>query len=128
MGLGTLLFVGTAYKCNAVEKVMWDADDFKLLKKCKINIIRKTNNHHGSVGHYFSFGNRAKFEITNYSSVGTYATRRGNKKLTDAEVSTMAMQFDKKCATELEVAQSCITKILPLNRVFVMQILSLIHI
>ena len=86
-----LLFVGTAYKSNSVEKDMWDADDFKLLKKCKRNIIQKTNNHHGSIGHYFSFGNRAKFEITNDSSVGTYDTRRGSKKLTDAEVSVMAM-------------------------------------
>ena len=86
-----------------------------------------TNNHHGSVGHYFSFCNRAKFEITNDSSVGTYATRRGSKKLTGAEVSMMAMKFETKCATELEVTQSCITKILPLNRVFVMPIITAAH-
>ena len=99
-----LLFIGATYKSKCVQHNMWDADDFKLLKKCKRNIIRKTNDHHGSVGHYFSFGNRANFKKTNKSSVGTYATRRGGKRLTDAEVSMMAMQFEKKCATELEVA------------------------
>ena len=99
-----LLFVGTSYNCKLVEKWMWDADNFKLLKKCKRNIIRKTNDHHESVGHYFSFGNRANFKITKESSVGTYATKRGGKRLTDTEVSMMAMQFEKKCATELEVA------------------------
>ena len=122
-----LLFIGATYKSKCAQNYMWDADDFKLLKKCKRNIICKTNSHHGSVGHYFSFGNKANFKITKESSVGTYVTRRGGKGLTNTEVSIMAMQFEKKCATELEVAQNCITKVLPLNRLFLMPIITAAH-
>ena len=122
-----LLFIGRSNNNNSSVLQSWNEKDFKYLKRSKNNVIRKSNNHHCSVGHYFSFGNKAKFAIDDDSSIGTYASRQSSSNLTQTELCNIAKTFEHKCAMELNLAQENISEILPLNKLFVMPIVTAAH-
>ena len=123
-----VLLIGTSTKSHGKNTCRWNEDDFKLLKKYKKNIIKKGTNHHGSVGHYFSFGNKASFAINNQSSVGVYANRPAFGSNSKIIIDHLANQFEERCANELMTAQDSICRILPLNKIFVMPILTAAHV
>ena len=50
----------------------WDKSILTAMKASKNNIITKANNHNGSMGSYFSYGNRGNFGMIDGSSVGQY--------------------------------------------------------
>ena len=50
----------------------WNETICDAIKASKNNIITKENNHNGSVGHYYSYGNRGNFGMVDGSSVGQY--------------------------------------------------------
>ena len=103
----------------------WDKKDFKLLKKCKKNVIKKGNNHNESIGHYFSFGNKANFSVDeDNSSISTYKSRTTHTYFEKKELEDMAMAYDIKCAQQLQMAQNILCTIIPLNRILVMPIIS----
>ena len=56
----------------------WDDNLFKAMKSSKNNIITKKNNHNGSTGNYYSYGNKGNFALVDGSSVGQY-TYKGFK-------------------------------------------------
>ena len=63
---------GSTQTC--VNKI-WNKDDFIMARKCKPNIMESFN-HHGSIGYYCSFGNKANYGIVDKSSVGVYSDRK----------------------------------------------------
>jgi hypothetical protein len=70
---GRLLLMACAYKPVPKTSKIWDTNDYKLIKKCKPNILQGSN-HHESTGYYASFGNKGSYEMVNSSSVGQYTT------------------------------------------------------
>ena len=46
--------------------------NFDCYESIKKNIITKANNHNGSMGSYFNYGNRGNFGMIDGSSVGQY--------------------------------------------------------
>ena len=72
-----LLCIATSKGIHSnTSHIKWNNDDFLHLKRCKKNVIKNNHNHHQSIGHYFNFGNKAKFAVENNSSVGVYSTRK----------------------------------------------------
>ena len=60
----SILLLACAKQVSSNEQhKKWDEKDFILLKRCKQNTLKKNNNHYESVGHYFSFGNKADFQV-----------------------------------------------------------------
>ena len=105
----------------------WGKNDFRYLKICKKNIIKKNNNHHESTGHYFSFGNRANFLVENDSSVCTYKSRTSHGPYEQRELDDMAIEYDMKCSQQLQIAHNILCNIFPLTKLLVQPILSAAH-
>ena len=105
----------------------WNKEDFILLKRCKNNIIKKNNNHHNSIGHYFSFGNKAKFEVKDDSSIGLYSTRKPHASYSQGYLDELAKKYETLCAAELLYAKESFCKLIPMNNLFIMPILNATH-
>ena len=56
--------------------IVWDKNHYIAVKECKKSVIGKHNKHHGSLGEYFSFGNKAAYETIDGSSVSQYAIKK----------------------------------------------------
>ena len=56
--------------------IIWDKKHYTAVKECKKSVIGKHNKHHGSLGEYFSFGNKAAYETVDGSSVSQYAVKK----------------------------------------------------
>ena len=79
-----LLYYAILSKSPRSYEMQFDFDFEKKIKKVKNNTIKKGADHNGSVGLYYSFGNKGAYEMVNNSSVGQYKC----KIIKDNEVST----------------------------------------
>ena len=81
----------------------------KALTTSKQNIITKKKNHNGSEGKYFSYGNKANFEIINHSSVSQYAYKlfKDDEKSTASHLKNNAIECI--CSHELGVAMDSLS-------------------
>ena len=72
----------------------WNASIWNAMKGSKNNIITKKNNHNGSSGHYYSYGNRCNFGVVDGSSVGqyTYKCFKNDLKTTSSHIRDTAVQ------------------------------------
>ena len=68
----------------------WNESVFKAIKTSKNNVITKKNNHNGSSGYYYSYGNRSNFGMIDGSSVRQYS----HKKFKDDVKTTKAHVID----------------------------------
>ena len=96
---------------------------YSTIKKMQKNVIKKNNNHHNSLGHYFSFGNKANFFVQDNSSISTYKTRRAHGPYEQKELDDMAMEYEMKYVEHLEMAQNILCTVFPLTKVLVMPII-----
>ena len=126
-GYSILLLASAKSSSENEPRNKWDQDDFLLLKRCKQNVIKKKNNHYNSVGHYFSFGNKAAFRVENNSSVSLYSTRSAHGKYDSKYLCKLAKHYEEQCSHELIYAQERLCKVLPLNKSFAMPIISALH-
>ena len=75
MGSGKLLVLFARLQKNP-KGLIWSKKHYKAVKECKKSVISKHNKHHGSLGEYFSFGNKAAYETVDGSSVGQYTVNK----------------------------------------------------
>ena len=54
----------------------WGIGIYKTITASKNNVIKKKNNHHQSLGGFYSYGNRGNFGMVNGSSVGQYSHKK----------------------------------------------------
>ena len=85
----------------------WGREQYDAVKSCKTNIMTLANNHHGSCGEYFSWGNKGNYGMENNSSVGCYVTKPG------AKTSLNSALIEHMVNMELHNSILQITKILP---------------
>ena len=85
----------------------WGREQYDIVKSCKKNIITLANNHHGSCGDYFSWGNKGNYGMKDKSSVGSYVTRPGLKS------SLNSAFIEQMVNTELQSSILKMGKILP---------------
>lgn len=74
-GSGKLVLLLARLQKKKKNSFVWTKHHFDKVNKCKRSVITKSNKHHGSTGHYFSFGNKAAYRKCNNSSVSQYAVR-----------------------------------------------------
>ena len=85
----------------------WGREQYDTVKSCKKNIMTQANNHHGSCGEYFSWGNKGNYGMKDKSSVGSYVTRPSVKSSLNSAL------IEKMINTELQSSILKIGKILP---------------
>ena len=85
----------------------WGRKQYDIVKSCKKNIITLCNNHNGSCGEYFSWGNKGNYGMEHKSSVGSYVTRPGVKS------SLNSAFIEQMINTELQSSILKVGKILP---------------
>ena len=123
-----LLCIATSKGIHSnMSNIRWNNEDFMHLKRCKKNVIKKNHNHHQSTGHYFNFGNKAGFFIENNLSVGLYSTRKAHSSYDQSHIDYISNILEQKCYSELNIAQQSLCKLIPLNDLFVMPIITAIH-
>ena len=79
-----VLCVASLRKQNNNNSLCWKRHHFIALRRSKRSVIDAHNNHHGSTGYHFSFGNKGNYGMIDQSSIAQYATKKGiddNKKL-----------------------------------------------
>ena len=59
--------------------LQWDKTYHKLMCKHKKPIFDSNSKHHGSIGSYYSYGNKANFGIVGKSSIAQYADKQSNR-------------------------------------------------
>ena len=71
----------------------WDVNVFNAMKLSKNNIITKMNNHNGSTGNYYSYGNKGAFSLVDGNFVGQYAYKfpKDQLKVTEAHIRDWAV-------------------------------------
>lgn len=86
-GIILLLYCVDDHQCH-VTGWEWNQMVFKAIKTSKNNVITKKNNHNGSSGFYYSYGNRGNFGMIDGSSVGQYSHKKfkNDNKTTTAHV------------------------------------------
>ena len=87
----------------------WTTNDFQTIKKVKNNIITKQNNHHGSTGFYFSFGNQGAYNIVDSSSVSKYSNKKVKNDNKQEEINNTEKEYEKMCCYEIYLAMSSFT-------------------
>ena len=72
----------------------WGKKESLLLKMCKHSVMNVTNSYHGSIGKYYSFGNRANYRIMEQSSVTQYIHKKfPNQKLNSLSIKRSNMLY-----------------------------------
>ena len=99
----------------------WGREQYDIVKSCKKNIMTLGNNHHGSYGEYFSWGNKGNYGMKNKSSVGSYVTGPGVKS------SLNSAFIEKMVNTELQSSILKISKILPSMRNVIAPVIQVAH-
>ena len=99
----------------------WGREQYEVVKSCKKNIMTLANNHHGSCGEYFSWGNKGNYGMKNKSSVGSYVTRPGLKSLLNSAF------IEQMINTELQTSILKICKILPSMQNVIAPVIEVAH-
>ena len=101
--------------------LQWGIDQYNIIKSCKKNIMTAANNHHGSCGEYFSWGNKGNCGMQNNSSVRSYVNKPGLK-------SSLTSTFiEQMINTELQMSVLKIGKILPSMRNVIAPVIQVAH-
>ena len=74
-GVVILMMCKLGEKDNCTGKE-WGRDDHVLFKKIKVSTNSASHKHHGSIGDYYCFGNKALYGKVGTSSVSQYALKR----------------------------------------------------
>ena len=96
----------------------WTSNDFDTIKKIKNNTITKKNNHHGSTGYYFSFGNlgaRSKIADSTIadSSIKNYCNKKVKNESVQKEIDNKAKEYEQLCCNEIQLTMLSFTSTLP---------------
>ena len=73
-----MIMLGTNKRSATLQ---WGEKQHTILRRTKNNINTKVNNHHKSVGQYYSFGNRANYGMVSGSSITQYITKKTANKI-----------------------------------------------
>ena len=87
----------------------WNATHFKAVSDAKTSVIDDHNSHHGSIGKYYSFGNKAAYKTINKSSISQYVMKKGISE----EKEMKCLTIDELVKQELRDGITNIGKIIP---------------
>ena len=104
-----VLMIATSRNVETNTKLnvkLWSLDDFENINKVKNNTITQKNNHHGSTGYYYSFGNLGSFSTINDSSVNNYCNKKVQNEKLQKGIDNIADQYEQLCCDEIQLAAS----------------------
>lgn len=90
----------------------WTIQDIIKLRSCKKSIIgTATTENFGSMGEYWSFGNKAEYRINNQSSVGLYRNKPTTSNKRKIKIEERANEMEKKIANFVKKSMHNLSKI-----------------
>ena len=89
---------------------IWNKDDFIMARRYNPNIMESFN-HHGSIGYYYSFGNKAAYEIVDKSSVGVYSNWKKKNPIKQQNINDKAVIMEKFGVNEIHMAIDLLSKV-----------------
>ena len=94
----------------------WGIVDYEYGSNSKHNVIARKGQHFNSLGHNYSFGNKAAYEIKESSSVSQYVYKKSTnvKKMNSSRL--IATNLEELCANDLSFAISSLSKVFPTVR------------
>ena len=96
---------------TSVDKI-WNKSDFIIARKCKPNIMNSFH-HHGSIGYYYSFGNKANYAIVDGSSVGVYSNIKNKNEIKQDVIDKNADATEKCGVNKINMTNDLLSKVLP---------------
>ena len=91
---------------------VWNKQDFVMVKKCKPNIMDSFH-HHGSLGNYYSFGNKANYGMVDTSSVGVYSNKKSKNPIKQQEITKKADAIEVSGIYEIKTSVDLLSKVIP---------------
>ena len=83
-----------------------------MVKSCKPNIMDSLH-HHGSIGNYYAFGNKANYGMVNKSSVGVYSNKKSKNPIKQKEINNKADAIEISGINEINGAVDLFSIVLP---------------
>ena len=96
-----------------LSEYTWGRKEFDILNMCKTSVINGHSSHHGSLGKYYSFGNRANYGMIENSSITQYVSKKysSTSKTQDAEENANVIML--MSLKELQYSVTQLSKIIP---------------
>ena len=101
-------------------KTVWNATHHEIMSKHKSTVITSDKKHHGSLGKYYSYGNKANFGQKNLSSIGQYASKK-----TNLDSHLHGLCIEELSQNEMEISVEQLSKHLPLLKKLLSPIVSM---
>ena len=114
-GIVIIFFGIMKRKGDTTEKeIIWGNNHFQFLKNTKPNILASSKSaHFGSVGKYYSFGNKGSYAKVDNTTVSTYKTKKKENSGVQKYTDEIANMLEESCGTELVNAAKTIERYIP---------------
>ena len=107
-----ILFMGRIETSDVISKYVWGKEEATFLNNCKDNLIKAHSSHFGSIGKYYSFGNRANYGMIGKSSVTQYVNKKFKSEGRNYISKIDSEYIEKIVGRELIYSVECLSKII----------------
>lgn len=104
---GYVLLVYAILDKNNPTKVIWENEHVQICHDSKPNTISDKNQHFGSSGYIYTFGNRANYGMINGSSITQYVTKKYSNETKTNKAKSEAEKIEIMCGNEIDHAIHC---------------------